>query len=94
MKYVHPAELFFGSLVFPGYGYLRLGMWTSFIATWVVLFFAAVLWLPLALIVLLLGAISSMSYAGKAKAEADAAKMDELLYEIRKANRIRESNDS
>jgi hypothetical protein len=94
MKYVHPAELFFGSIIFPGYGYLRLGMWTSFIATWVVLFFAAVIWLPLALIVLLLGAVSSTSYAGKAKAEADAAKMDELLYELRKSNRIRESNDS
>jgi hypothetical protein len=94
MQYVHPLELFFGSLIFPGYGYLRLGMWTSFIATWVVLFFAAVLWLPLALIVLLLGAISSVSYAGKAKIEYERAKSEELLYELRKANRIRESDSN
>ena len=94
MKYVHPLELFFGSLIFPGYGYLRLGMWLSFIATWVVLFVAVLFWLYLGLAVMLLAAISSVSHAGKAKVEYERAKSDEMLYELRKANRIRESDSN
>lgn len=94
MKYVHPLELFFGSMIFPGYGYLRLGMWLSFVATWVVMFVAILVWLPLGLAVLLLAAISSVSHAGKAKVEYERAKSEELLYELRKANRIRESDSN